>query len=255
MSVSADLPQVAVPGKNPLAKSAAPGPKKVSSGLHLFLIVVSVLWFFPIAYALINSFRTYEYTAKNGYFSWGGFTADNYVNAWQQADFGKHFVNTIWITVPAVILTLFLSCCIAFVVARFSFKFNLALLGLFTAANLLPPQSLLIPVYNMFNSIQVPAWVSDSGTLLNSYYGLIAVNVAFQTGFCAFVLSNYMKTIPRSSTSRRSSTGPACCASSGSSPCRCAAHRLRLWRPSRSPGSTTSSSGPRCSSPRVTSCR
>ena len=197
MSVSADLPQVAVPGKNPLAKSAAPGPKKVSSGLHLFLIVVSVLWLFPIAYALINSFRTYEYTAKNGYFSWGGFTADNYVNAWQQADFGKHFVNTIWITVPAVILTLFLSCCIAFVVARFSFKFNLALLGLFTAANLLPPQSLLIPVYNMFNAVQVPTWVSDSGTLLNSYYGLIAVNVAFQTGFCAFVLSNYMKTIPK----------------------------------------------------------
>ena len=86
------------------------------------------------------------------------------------------------------------SCCIAFVVARFSFKFNLALLGLFTAANLLPPQSLLIPVYNMFNAVQVPTWVSDSGTLLNSYYGLIAVNVAFQTGFCAFVLSNYMKT-------------------------------------------------------------
>jgi multiple sugar transport system permease protein len=26
--------------------------------------------------------------------------------------------------------------------------------------------------------------------------GLIAINVAFQTGFCAFVLSNYMKTIP-----------------------------------------------------------
>ena len=29
------------------------------------------------------------------------------------------------------------------------------------------------------------------------YWGLIAVNVAFQTGFCAFVLSNYMKSIPR----------------------------------------------------------
>src|SRR3954454_19924690 len=27
---------------------------------------------------------------------------------------------------------------------------------------------------------------------------MIAINVAFQTGFCAFVLSNYMKTIPSS---------------------------------------------------------
>ena len=82
-------------------------------------------------------------------------------------------------------------------VARFSFRFNLVLLGFFTAANLLPPQALLIPVYRMFRAIQVPDWFSESGTLLNSYWGLIAVNVAFQTGFCAFVLSNYMKTLPR----------------------------------------------------------
>ena len=98
---------------------------------------------------------------------------------------------------PAVLLTLFLSCCIAFVVARFSYRFNLALLGLFAAANLLPPQALLIPVYRMFRSIPLPLWMSDSGTMLNSYWGLILVNVAFQTGFCAFVLSNYMKALPR----------------------------------------------------------
>jgi multiple sugar transport system permease protein len=39
--------------------------------------------------------------------------------------------------------------------------------------------------------------MSDSGTLLNSFWALILVNVAFQLGFCAFVLSNYMKTLPR----------------------------------------------------------
>ena len=35
----------------------------------------------------------------------------------------------------------------AFVVARYSFRFNLVLLGLFTAANLLPQQALLIPLF------------------------------------------------------------------------------------------------------------
>ncbi|WP_411284360.1 carbohydrate ABC transporter permease [Lapillicoccus sp.] len=165
--------------------------------LQVFLIVMSLAWLFPVLFAVINSFRDYSYTAANGYISFGGFTLQNYVNSWQQADFGHSLLNSAIITIPAVALTLFLSCCIAFVVARFSFRFNLALLGLFTAANLLPPQALLIPVYRMFRAIQVPFWVSDSGTLLNSYYGLIAVNVAFQTGFCAFVLSNYMKTIPR----------------------------------------------------------
>jgi multiple sugar transport system permease protein len=32
--------------------------------------------------------------------------------------------------------------------------------------------------------------------LYNSYAGLIVINVSFQLGFCVFVLSNYMKTIP-----------------------------------------------------------
>jgi multiple sugar transport system permease protein len=166
-------------------------------GLQVFLIIVSLLWLFPVLWAVINSFRDYAYTAQHGYVSFGGFTLQNYVNAWQQADFGRTLLNSAIITIPAVLLTLFLSSCIAFVVARFSFRFNLVLLGVFTAANLLPPQALLIPVYRMFRSIQVPFWFSDSGTLLNSFWGLIAVNVAFQTGFCAFVLSNYMKTLPR----------------------------------------------------------
>jgi len=166
-------------------------------GLQVFLIVAALVWLFPVLWAVLNSFRDYAYTAQNGYVSFGGFTLQNYVNAWQQAGFGRTLLNSAIITIPAVLLTLFLSSCIAFVVARFSFRFNLVLLGVFTAANLLPAQALLIPVYRMFRAIQVPFWISESGTLLNSYWGLIAVNVAFQTGFCAFVLSNYMKTLPR----------------------------------------------------------
>ena len=162
-----------------------------------FLALVAVLWIFPVGYAVLASFRDYSYTAQHGYLSFGGFTLQNYKDAWAQANFSQTMVNSAIVTIPAVALTLFLSCCVAFVVARFSFKFNLALLGLFTAANLLPPQALLIPVYRMFRSIEVPFWFSESGTLLNSYWGLIAVNVAFQTGFCAFVLSNYMKALPR----------------------------------------------------------
>ncbi len=165
--------------------------------MPLVLTIISLIWLFPLLLALVNSFRDYAYTAQNGYMSWGGFTVDNYKNAWQQGDFGLHFWNSLIITVPAVVLTLFLSACVAFVVARFSWKFNLALLGFFMAANLLPPQALLIPVYRMFRSIEVPFWFSESGTLLNSFQGLILVNVAFQTGFCAFVLSNYMKALPK----------------------------------------------------------
>ena len=197
-NVNGDLAVVPVATQNPLKVSkTATGSGKASRPTQIFLVVMALIWFFPVFYAILNSFRDYAYTAKHGYVSFGGFTMENYKNAWEQANFAHTFMNSVKITVPAVLLTLFLSCCIAFVVARFSFRFNLALLGLFTAANLLPPQALLIPVYRMFRRIPLPAFLSDSGTLLNTHLGLILVNVAFQTGFCAFVLSNYMKTIPR----------------------------------------------------------
>jgi multiple sugar transport system permease protein len=164
--------------------------------LHVLLAIASVVWLFPVAWALFNSFRDYSYTAEHGYVSFGGFTLDNYVHAWQQGDFGIHFRNSLVITGPAVVVTLLLASCMAFVLTRFSFKLNVALLGFFLAANLLPPQALLIPVYRMFRAVPLPYWLSDSGSLLNTPLGVIAVNVAFQLGFCTFVLSNYMLTIP-----------------------------------------------------------
>ncbi|KQX70125.1 ABC transporter permease [Angustibacter sp. Root456] len=164
--------------------------------LYAFLTVMALTWLFPVLWALFNSFRNYDYTSTHGYVSFGGFTLDNYVNAWRQGDFTKHFLNSVIITVPAVLITLLLASCVAFVVARFSFWFNLPLLLLFTGANLLPQQALLVPLYRLYNSVDIPFWLSDSGTLYNSYYAVIITHIAFQTGFCTFVLSNYMKTLP-----------------------------------------------------------
>ena len=189
------------PPETPTASRYRPVPDRRPRGrrvlMHVFLVVIAILWLFPIAYALLSSVRTYAYTQEHGYLSFGGFTLDNYKDAWQRADFTRHFINTVYITVPAVLLTLFLSSCMAFVLARFSFRFNLTLLGVFLAANLLPQQALLIPLFRMFREIPLPTFMSDSGSLLNSFWALILVNTAFQTGFCTFVLSNYMKTLPK----------------------------------------------------------
>ncbi len=205
--MSDDLPTIPMsyPRTEVKAPTAPKAPKRIEGGVMsrprgtiatVVMAVLSLVWLFPLIWAVINSFREYTYTQKNGYLSVGGWTFDNYQEAWERGQFGLHFWNSLIITVPAVILTLFLASLVGFVLSRFSFKFNLTLLGFFLAANLLPPQALLIPVFKMFREIPVPFWISDTGTMLNSFTGLILVNVAFQLGFCTFVLSNYMKTIP-----------------------------------------------------------
>ena len=123
-------------------------------------------------------------------------TFSNYVDAWQQSDMLHFFVNSVLITVPAVLLTLFLASLAAFVVTRINIKVNVALLILFTAGNLLPQQVIITPLYRLYLQIPLPHFLSSSGLMYNSIFGLIAINVAFQLGFCIFVMSNFMRTLP-----------------------------------------------------------
>jgi len=163
----------------------------------VFMVVVCVAWLAPVLSALYVSFRPYAETSQYGYVSLPHqLTFQNYVNAWTQSDMLRFFSNSVLITVPAVILTLLLASMVAFVVTRVNMKVNLALLLLFTAGNLLPQQVIITPLYRLYLLIPLPSFLSSSGYLYDSYAGLIVINVAFQTGFCVFVLSNYMRTIP-----------------------------------------------------------
>jgi multiple sugar transport system permease protein len=167
--------------------------------LHGFLLVTAILWLAPVGWALFTSFRPYSDTQAHGYVSIPHtLSISNYRHAWSQGQIPQHFWNSMIIAIPAIAIILLFASMIGFVVSRFSFWFNVPLLIFFMAANLLPQQVIITPLYELYLRINLPTWISGSGLLYDSYLGLIVVNVAFQTGFCAFVLSNYMKTIPSS---------------------------------------------------------
>lgn len=164
--------------------------------ISLFIGVFAILWLFPIAWTLWSSFRPYKEIRANGVFSvpeeLGIF---NYSTAIDRMELPTYLYNSFIITVPAVFLTLLFGSLIAFVVSRYSFKFNVAMLLLFTAGNLLPGQLVFIPVFKLY--LQIGDWVGDRRFLYDSHWGVILIHVAFQMGFATFVLSSYMKTIPK----------------------------------------------------------
>ena len=165
---------------------------------HVFLFVIAVLWLVPLVWAMYTSLRPNAETLRKGYVSLPDkLTFNNYTQAWRQGQIPHFLINTLFIAIPGVFITLFLSSMVAYVVTRFSWRFNVALLVLFTSGNLLPQQVIILPLFHMFKRMWLPWFLSDSGHFLNSAFGLIAIHVAFQTGFCTFVLSNYMKTIPK----------------------------------------------------------
>ena len=167
-------------------------------GTHAFLIAICLLWVFPLAWTIYTAFRPYSETARLGYVSIGGkYNLDNFVNAAEGMDLPLHLFDTLVVVVPAMILVLFFASMIAFAVSRYSFRFNIALLMLFTAGNLLPQQVVIVPLYKMFTLLPLPRPLSDNGLVYDQLIGIIAIHVAFQLGFCTFVLSNYFKQVPR----------------------------------------------------------
>lgn len=164
--------------------------------ISTFIGLFAIVWIFPILWTVWTSLRPYSEIIQNGIFSWPErLTFDNYINAIDEMNIGTYLLNSLIVTIPSVILTLFFGSLIAFVVTRYNFKFNLWLLLVFTAGNMLPIVLTYIPVFWLF------LWIGDlfgnRNLIYNNYAGLILVHVGFQVGFATFVLSSYMKTIPK----------------------------------------------------------
>jgi multiple sugar transport system permease protein len=192
MTLATDLTTVRTP--KPVERQRMPLGRLIA---YVIMIGATLLWITPIVWALYTALRPYSDTSKDGYLSWPKhLTFKNFTDAWSQGDMIHYFWNSVIITVPSVIITLFLATCVAYVVSRFTYWFTVPMLLLFVAGNLLPPQVLITPLFRLYLSIHVPTFLAGSGLLYNSFLGLIVINTTFQLGFCVFVLSNYMKTIP-----------------------------------------------------------
>lgn len=166
--------------------------------LHVVLGSLALAWIVPIAWAGYTSLRSHAETAELGYVSLAqSVSLDNYARAAEAMQLPSTMFNTLLIVVPSVILTLAIASFAAFAISRFSWRFNFAALLIMTAANLLPQQALVAPLFRLYLALPLPAPLSDNGTFYDQAIGLIAIHVAMQLGFCTFVLSNFMKTLPR----------------------------------------------------------
>ena len=79
-------------------RAARPAGKPRRQGIvrHLVLVLTSLVWISPLAYALYTALRPYADTAANGYVSVAhrlSFT--NFQHAWMDADLPKYYLNTL----------------------------------------------------------------------------------------------------------------------------------------------------------------
>jgi multiple sugar transport system permease protein len=155
--------------------------------LYLILSITAFLWLVPVITALITSLRTYDEILINGFIALPEtITLENFKTAWERGGLSQYLPNSFIITLPSLVLTLFLSSLAAYALARFNFPANRVLYFTFVGGMMLPFQVLLLPVFKL----------TDFLGLYDTYWGLILFHTAFQLGFCTFMLRNYMRTVP-----------------------------------------------------------
>jgi multiple sugar transport system permease protein len=172
--------------------------------LQTFLVTMAVGWMIPIMGAIVSAFRDDGELRRNGVVSIPeSFTFKNFGKAFSQGQMKTAFGNTAFILFIALPLILLFSCLVGFACTRFSGRFNVLFLVIFTAGNLMPQQVIFQPVVQIFRRIPFPNFLqsllgeAETGNLFGTKMGVILIHVAFQTGFCTFVMSNYMRTLPK----------------------------------------------------------
>ena len=144
--------------------------------VYILLIVLSVIWLFPIAWVVLTSFRG-EGTAFVNYFIPKTWTFDNYTKLFIQSTFpfGQWFLNTLIVATLSCIISTFITVAMAYSLSRIKFKHRNGFLKLALVLNMFPGFMSMIAVYyilkafNLDQTLTALVLVYSAGAALGFY--------------------------------------------------------------------------------------
>ncbi len=131
---------------------------------YLFLFVMAVIVLFPFYWMIISSLKSQaEFRQTVPSFWPQQIMLSNYVDAFNTANLGKLFMNTLFVGVVSTILSLVITVLSAFAFARLEFKGKDAIFAVLLATMMIPGELFTITNYITINNLK---W-------LNTFYALI----------------------------------------------------------------------------------
>lgn len=163
--------------------------KKISKKtlIYAVLIIFCLVNAYPIAWMILNSFKSEAEFAVNQLGFPKEFVLSNFVSAWETANLGVLFKNSIFICLTATLLTVFIGAVASYFLARFSFKMNKIIYTFFIFGLLIPIHSTLVPMFILMKNLG----------LLNTPITLLFPYIAFHLPITIFILTSFMKAFPK----------------------------------------------------------
>jgi alpha-glucoside transport system permease protein len=183
----ATSPAVQVRARNPFRRSLGRLP------VHVVLVALMIVWVLPTIGLLVNSFRSAAQINSGGwwnaFFALDALTLDNYTHVLMQQGLGQNFVNSLFITIPATVMPLFIAAFAAYAFAWMQFPFRNVLFVMVVGLLVVPLQTTFVPILQLFG----PHGLNING----SFLALWLAHTAYGLPFAIFLLRNFMGGLPR----------------------------------------------------------
>ncbi|MFH0751787.1 MAG: carbohydrate ABC transporter permease [Chloroflexota bacterium] len=161
--------------------------------LHGAIILLVVIWLIPTIGLLVNSFRPPETITQSGWwtviFGPSQLTLDNYAHVLAQSNIAEGFVNSLFISIPATIIPVFVAAFAAYAFAWMRFPGRDLLFVVVVGLLVVPLQSTLIPILQLYG----PKGINIAG----SFLAVWLAHTAYGLPFAVYLLRNFMGELPR----------------------------------------------------------
>ena len=154
--------------------------------IYIFLIFMTVLYLAPVAWIAITSLKTRPEIYKSPFgwpeaFQWG-----NYKVAWEAGKLGVAMLNSLFVCVITLILTMLLGSMAAFAIGRMKWKLSGAAMIYILIGMMIPVHCVLIPLFVRFANMG----------LNNNLWGLILPYLTFSLPTSVYIMTGFFRSIP-----------------------------------------------------------
>jgi ABC-type glycerol-3-phosphate transport system permease component len=122
---------------------------------YAVLTIVCLIWVYPILWMFSSSLKT-----LGEFFSGLGLVPthpdfDNYALAWQQANIGPAFLNSVIVSISGVLIVLFISSTMGYVLGRYSFPGRTLVFAALGALVFIPQTYTIIPIFDLITKMHL----------------------------------------------------------------------------------------------------
>jgi len=126
------------------------------AALYAALIAVAILQVLPLIWLLFFSLKNNQEIFNSAPFAWPAHPHwDNYARVWNSGNISTYFINSVWITLFSVVLTVILASFVTYAITRMQWRLNKLVLGLFMIGIMIPVHATLIPLFQFYLNLGI----------------------------------------------------------------------------------------------------